>query len=58
MEREHGVTQLAGIVAAEIFIAQKGQFNFIYPEERTTFCRYPNNPWSYQACNSNSQWGK
>merc|ERR1719507_614106 len=20
--------------------------------------RYPNNPWSYQACNSNSQWGK
>merc|ERR1711902_188570 len=24
MEREHGVTQLAGIVAAEIFIVQKG----------------------------------
>ena len=56
MEREHGVTQLAGIVAAEIFTAQKGQLIFIYPEEGTMFCRYPNNPWSYQACNS--QWGK
>ena len=56
MVKEAGVTPLDGAVAAVISTPHQGTFHEEFTWNIHFNFRYPNNPWSYQACRN--QWGK